>query len=77
MLDHTMRYKLQFFPQMVIDLDHFSEDEVFDYSKTKKEQEEIEKLKRQLSIKEGSGNKSLIYDSFQEFNKSQISKTPS
>jgi len=64
MLDHTMRYKLQFFPQMVIDLDHFSEDEVFDYSKTKKEQEEIEKLKRQLSIKEGSGNKSLIYDSF-------------
>ena len=77
MLDHTMRYKLQFFPQMVIDLDHFSEDEVFDYSKTKKEQEEIEKLKRQLSIKEGSSNKSLIYDSFQEFNKSQISKTPS
>jgi len=64
MLDHTMRYKLQFFPQMVIDLDHFSEDEVFDYSKTKKEQEEIEKLKRQLSIKEGSSNKSLIYDSF-------------
>ena len=31
---------------MVIDLDHFSEDEIFDYSKTKKEQEEIEKLKR-------------------------------
>ena len=46
MLDHTMRYKLQFFPQMVIDLDHFSEDEVFDISKTKKEQEEKEKLKR-------------------------------
>ena len=46
MLDHNMRYKLQFFPQMVIDLDHFSEDEVFDYSKTKKELEEIENLKR-------------------------------
>ena len=45
MLDHTMRYKLQFFPQMVIDLDHFTEDEVFDFSKTKKQQEEIEKLK--------------------------------
>ena len=46
MLDHTMRYKLQFFPQMVIDLDNFSEDEVFDTSKTRKEQEEIKKLKR-------------------------------
>ena len=45
MLDHTMRYKLQFFPQMVIDLDYFSEDEVFDISKTKKEQAEIERLK--------------------------------
>jgi hypothetical protein len=31
---------------MVIDLDHFSEDEIFDFSKTKKQQEEIEKLKQ-------------------------------
>ena len=46
MLDHTTRYKLQFFPHMVIDLDHFSEDEIFDFSKTKKQQEEIEKLKQ-------------------------------
>ena len=46
MLDHTTRYKLQFFPQMVIDLDHFSEDEIFDFSRTKKQQEEIEKLKQ-------------------------------
>jgi hypothetical protein len=30
---------------MVIDLDHFSEDEVYDFSKTKKQQEEIERLK--------------------------------
>ena len=55
---------------MVIDLDHFSEDEVFDYSKTKKEQEEIEKLKQQLSIKDGLSNKSYIQDSFEQFTKS-------
>jgi hypothetical protein len=55
---------------MVIDLDHFSEDEVFDISKTKKEQAEIEKLKLQLSIKDGTSiNKNFSFESYREINK--------
>ena len=74
MLDHSMRYKLQFLPQMIIDLDHFSEDEIFD-KKTKKEKEDSDN-RNQSAIKDGINiNRTFDYNTLQDVNKSQFDRS--
>ena len=76
MLDHSMRYKLQFFPQMIIDLDNFSEDEIF-YKKTKKEKEDSDN-RNQLAIKDGTNiNRTFDNNTLQDVNKSQFDRSHS